>query len=95
MRHDPFPSLSSSSSFLSSVSFRCPDEINHATDEITQRMMSRWGEGFALGGLGGLPFSGRTGFTAYSHHVPDEGKVRHGVSNVQLVSASSRLHLLT
>ena len=24
-----------------------------------------------MGGLGGIPFSGKTGFAAFSHHVPD------------------------
>ena len=38
-------------------------------------METRWGEGFALGGLAGLPFAGKSGFRAYLHHVPDEGKL--------------------
>jgi len=38
-------------------------------------MVSRWQEGFSLGGLGGLPFAGRSGFRAYLHHVPDTGKL--------------------
>jgi len=38
-------------------------------------MVSRWQEGFSLGGLGGLPFAGRSGFRAYLHHVPDSGKL--------------------
>ena len=28
-----------------------------------------------LGGLGGLPFVGKTGFKAYSHHVPHDGNL--------------------
>ena len=32
-------------------------------------------QGFALGGLGGLPFAGKSGFGAYLHHVPDGGKL--------------------
>lgn len=24
-----------------------------------------------MGGLAGIPFTGKTGFTAYSHHIPD------------------------
>jgi len=24
-----------------------------------------------MGGLGGIPFTGKTGFVAFSHHVPD------------------------
>ena len=38
-------------------------------------MVKRWGEGFALGGLGGLPFAGKSGFRAYLHHVPDSGEL--------------------
>lgn len=26
-----------------------------------------------MGGLGGLPFVGKVGFGAYSHHVPKDG----------------------
>ena len=26
---------------------------------------------FHMGGLGGIPFTGKTGFAAFSHHVPD------------------------
>ncbi len=28
-----------------------------------------------MGGLGGLPFVGKTGFKAYSHHVPHDGNL--------------------
>jgi hypothetical protein len=38
-------------------------------------MVSRWGEGFTLGGLGGLPFAGKSGFRAYLHHAPDSGRL--------------------
>ena len=38
-------------------------------------MMNRWQEGFTLGGLGGLPFAGKSGFGAYLHHVPEDGKL--------------------
>ena len=51
----------------------CPDEINHEEDDVTQRMCRDWGEVFHLGGLAGLPFAGKTGFNAYSHHVPKDG----------------------
>ena len=26
-----------------------------------------------MGGVGGLPFAGQTGMTAFAHHIPDEG----------------------
>ena len=38
-------------------------------------MVSRWQEGFSLGGLGGLPFAGKSGFRAFLHHVPDSGRL--------------------
>ena len=28
---------------------------------------------FIMGGLGGIPFSGQTGMTAFAHHIPDGG----------------------
>ena len=28
-----------------------------------------------MGGLGGLPFVGKTGFNAYAQHVPKEGNL--------------------
>ena len=38
-------------------------------------MSRRWGEAFTLGGLAGLPFVGKSGFGAYFHHVPVNGKL--------------------
>ena len=49
----------------------CPDEVNSKPGELTDLLKTRFGENFALGGLGGVPFTGTAGFTAYSHHVPD------------------------
>ena len=53
----------------------CPDEVNSKTGELTDLLKTRYGEAFTLGGLGGVPFTGTAGFTAYSHHVPDSGKM--------------------
>ena len=53
----------------------CSDEVNNKDEELVDLMVSRWQEGFALGGLGGLPFAGKTGFRAYLHHVPDRGRL--------------------
>ena len=53
----------------------CSDEVNHQAEQLTDLMVDRWGEGFALGGLAGLPFAGKSGFRAYLHHVPDNGKL--------------------
>lgn len=56
--------------FASSV---CPDEINHHSGSISSRLSEFWGGCFFMGGLGGLPFVGKVGFNAYSHHVPKNG----------------------
>jgi len=53
----------------------CPDEVNHGPGDVQERMKARWGEGFYLGGLAGVPFVGSAGFTAYSHHSPTDGKL--------------------
>jgi len=49
----------------------CPDEVNAKKGEVDDILSTRYGEYFSLGGLGGIPFTGIPGFTAYSHHVPD------------------------
>ena len=51
----------------------CPDEINHEKGDITTLFIDYLGEVFHLGGLAGIPFTGKTGFAAYSGHVPDDG----------------------
>ena len=53
----------------------CPDEINHEEGDITDELIKHFGEIFYLGGLGGIPFSGKTGFGAYASHVPDGGNI--------------------
>lgn len=53
----------------------CSDEVNSVDEQLIDLMTSRWREGFALGGLGGLPFAGSSGFRAYLHHVPDKGRL--------------------
>ena len=51
----------------------CPDEINHAKHDLADIFHDYMGEVFHLSGLAGVPFTGKTGFGAYSHHV-SEGK---------------------
>ncbi len=51
----------------------CVDEINHHTGSLNRRLEEFWGGCFYMGGLGGLPFVGKVGFGAYSHHVPKDG----------------------
>eukprot|EP00047_Mylnosiga_fluctuans_P006159 m.245222 g.245222 ORF g.245222 m.245222 type:complete len:327 (-) comp14632_c0_seq1:41-1021(-) len=53
----------------------CVDEINHEDDDITCLLKSFWGECFYLGGLAGVPFVGKTGFSAFSHHCPEDGNL--------------------
>eukprot|EP01032_Pedospumella_encystans_P013319 gene13319-15341_t len=53
----------------------CPDEINHESGDITELFSKHMGEVFHMGGLGGIPFTGKTGFAAFSHHVPDDGNL--------------------
>jgi len=53
----------------------CVDEVNHAAGELGDQMRHCWGHVFNLGGVGGIPFVGKTGFTAFSHHVPDNGNL--------------------
>jgi hypothetical protein len=35
----------------------------------------RWGETFPLGGLSGFPFTGKTGWGAFSSHCPNDGNI--------------------
>lgn len=51
------------------------DEANHRSGELADQMRHCWGHVFNLGGIGGIPFVGKTGFTAFSHHVPDDGNL--------------------
>jgi hypothetical protein len=53
----------------------CPDEINHEEGDITLVLDEFFGEMFIMGGLAGIPFAGKTGFAAFSHHVPANGNV--------------------
>jgi len=53
----------------------CPDEVNTKVGQLCDLFKTRYGENFALGGLGGVPFTGKAGFSAYAHHVPDKGKM--------------------
>ena len=53
----------------------CPDEVNAKSEELVSLMQRQWGEAFTLGGLGGVPFAGKSGVRAYLHHVPDSGRL--------------------
>ena len=51
----------------------CPDEINNEKGDLADLMITHWGECFPMGGIGGVPYVGKTGFGAYSAHVPKDG----------------------
>ena len=47
----------------------CSDDINVPSTTFFNVLFGP----FIMGGLGGLPFAGQTGMTAFAHHMPDEG----------------------
>lgn len=47
----------------------CSDDINVPSTTFFNVLFGP----FIMGGLGGLPFVGKTGMTAYAHHIPDGG----------------------
>ncbi len=47
----------------------CSDDINIPSTTFFNVLFGP----FIMGGLGGLPFAGETGMTAFAHHIPDEG----------------------
>eukprot|EP00411_Alexandrium_monilatum_P020889 CAMPEP_0175213086 /NCGR_PEP_ID=MMETSP0093-20121207/16009_1 /TAXON_ID=311494 /ORGANISM="Alexandrium monilatum, Strain CCMP3105" /LENGTH=310 /DNA_ID=CAMNT_0016506395 /DNA_START=53 /DNA_END=985 /DNA_ORIENTATION=- len=53
----------------------CSDEINGDRGHVST-LLTRWyGTSFFLGGIGGAPYVGKTGFGAFAAHVPDGGHV--------------------
>lgn len=47
----------------------CSDDINVPSTTFFDILFGP----FIMGGLGGLPFAGQTGMTAFAHHIPDNG----------------------
>ncbi len=47
----------------------CSDDINMPSTTFFSVLFGP----FIMGGLGGLPFAGLTGVTAFAHHIPDNG----------------------
>ncbi len=47
----------------------CSDDINVPSTTFFSVLFGP----FIMGGLGGLPFAGQTGMTAFAHHIPDGG----------------------
>lgn len=48
----------------------CVDDVLNTKSPFNEHMVKG---PFNFGGLGGLPFTGLTGLSAYAHHVPDSG----------------------
>jgi len=80
----------------------CSDEIDATTvslqDMFKQQMaVKKDGGVFNLGGLGGVPFVGKSGFGAFLSHVPESGKVlivygpHVGISNDGVVGKVERV----
>ena len=55
----------------------CQDEINHdnGEEDLPDLLQKRWGEKFNLAGLGGLMFTGKTGWKAFGGQCPDDGNI--------------------
>jgi len=55
----------------------CPDEVNHddPLEDMSGLFQTRWGEIFSLSGLAGFPFTGKTGWAAFSSHCPNDGNI--------------------
>jgi hypothetical protein len=47
----------------------CPDELNYRATNFN----NSFSQAFYLGGLGGIPYTGKTGMAAYASHVPQDG----------------------
>lgn len=47
----------------------CSDDINVPSTTFFNVLFGP----FIMGGLGGIPFAGQTGMTAFAHHIPDSG----------------------
>merc|ERR1719188_2297784 len=53
----------------------CPDEINNQERDLATLMRNHYGKIFPMGGIGGAPYVGETGFKAFSSHVADDGHI--------------------
>lgn len=80
----------------------CSDEIDSTALSLQQNLqrqlvLTKDGGVFNLGGLGGVPFVGKSGFGAFLSHVPLEGKVvilygpHVGISNEGVVGKVERV----
>lgn len=80
----------------------CSDEIDSTALSLVQNLqknlvLTKDGGVFNLGGLGGVPFVGKSGFGAFLSHVPSSGKVvilygpHVGISNEGVVGKVERV----
>eukprot|EP00670_Eutreptiella_braarudii_P015895 CAMPEP_0174326462 /NCGR_PEP_ID=MMETSP0810-20121108/13920_1 /TAXON_ID=73025 ORGANISM="Eutreptiella gymnastica-like, Strain CCMP1594" /NCGR_SAMPLE_ID=MMETSP0810 /ASSEMBLY_ACC=CAM_ASM_000659 /LENGTH=559 /DNA_ID=CAMNT_0015440091 /DNA_START=34 /DNA_END=1713 /DNA_ORIENTATION=- len=53
----------------------CPDEISNEKGDLPNLLYEEFGKCFHLGGLAGIPFTGKTGFKAFASHVPTNGHI--------------------
>jgi len=53
----------------------CTDEINNEPGHISTLLTNYFGKVSHMGGIGGVPYVGKTGFDSFSAHVPDDGHV--------------------
>ena len=71
--HQTLPNFSKENTLLG-TSF-CPDEISNEKGDLPNLLYEEFGKTFHLGGLAGIPFTGKTGFKAFASHVPTNGNV--------------------
>jgi len=53
----------------------CSDEINNMPGTMADYFKTYFGKVFPFGGISGAPFVGKTGFGAFSAHVPKDGHI--------------------
>ena len=53
----------------------CPDEINHYTNSLHNRLGRVSKRTFYMGGLSGIPFIGSLGYNAFTAHMPRGGNL--------------------
>lgn len=60
-----------------SCGLNCDNSETHLTrpSDTHPTLQRRFGPEFNLGGLAGLPFTGKTGFGAFAAHVPKDGHI--------------------
>jgi len=52
-----------------------PEEVTSDSASLPSLLTQYYGRAFWLGGIGGAPFAGKTGFAAFARSMPDDGNV--------------------